>query len=1664
MNRLSKISVLAGSPLGSGLPFLRVLLAICLVIGGLPIAGVSTAFAAPAPIAHSQDLAAPGPLAPQTHQSSTTFLLPIQQDTYLDQNLPSTNLGALPWLLARTDSGSNSMRPVLRFDLAQIPDRSQVLSATARLFVTQASANPLSLHRVTADWAENTATWNSLATAYDPNVAGSLIPSSNIQYAGVDVTALVQNWVAGGVPNYGLMLIPDALDSETHYTAKEWGLSFQRPYLEVVIATESINLDAQKDTWINRDDDDQNYGVCASFDLDTSGGGDGNGHPLLQFDLSALPSQSNILSAQLQLTKIGGDTDEHEILVYPLTAAWDEGSGGCGGTTGEVSWKKRQPGTDWSDSGGDYDTSVAATTVTTHTQYTWDVLGLVNQWQTGSRPNYGVLLGTPDKGTDLYEFGSRENADPDLRPRLVIKYAATTGTIAGRVWDDVNRNSIQEGGEGGLAQVSMDLYPGVCGAAPAAPSQRVLTGADGAYWFTGLDDGTYCVRVDEDTLPSAFGTVDDKNPVDLSLALATNPAILGVNFAYATSLSPDRLTIGTYAPCTDYAWLQTLAAPYGATIATADTSACVFTFSVPAANLDALSAAAGAEIKSRYGRPDSQAHSTFVPNDPDYNNASIVYGPQQINAPVAWDTTLGDPNLILAVIDTGMDLTHPEFAGRIVPGYDFVNKDGDPTDDNGHGTHVAAIAAGAINNALGMAGMAGQVKIMPIKVLNATNVGWMSDVAAGITFAVDNGARVINLSLAATTESLAVRDAITYAVSKGVVVIAAAGNDNSSVARYPAFYDTVIAVGATTYTNDRWTLSNYGPNLDVMAPGALVWSAARGGGFQFMSGTSMAAPHTAGLAALLLSVNPNLTPAEIKSAMQKTATDMGAAGVDSLYGYGQINAGAALASIPPAVFDPPVTSLVATLVNDLNGNGLVDLGDTVRYRVVAANGNPAPLSGVVISGDLPGYITYVAGSTTLNGIPVLDSADINAPSPLEAGGLDIGSIPANNSNSVAFDVVVGSLPKGTYSLAVQVTVTTDSGSELLSTGTEVAGTLLRAQVDPLAAQAGDSLTYALTTDFVGNDLLQNVVITAPIPAGTTYAPGSANAGGSESGGMVTWDLGSNVAGVPNVINTRGGALAKTYRDDFGSAVTIDVHSGEIWAGNLGSENWSDAWANGPTPFKNVVVKNGNMIIKTNNQSGQETVYRNVNLSGATTGDVVVYLYENGLNSANQIKLQACTSSGGSCQDLGNLGAGTTGKLTFSLDAALAAITVGRIQFVQPVANTDADDSIMLSSLEVRTDSGKFSTYRDDFGSAATVDVHNGETWAGNLGSENWTNAWANGSTLFKSVVVDNGSMIIKTSNQAGQETVYRDINLSGAITGDVVVYVYENGLNSADQIKLQACTSSGGSCQDLGNLGAGTTGKLTFSLNAALAAITVGRIQFVQPVANTDADDSIILSSFEVRFDIDTGAKGIALSTAPTLVSAGSLITVTQVLTQSALPSLSGTVDVQIAASADDAEEMGPTGADNGGPGNSYLISTDLELVEDIEPITSGTQTVGMRFNGIGVPTGATITNATITFQAIAADSPNTNNNSASLTIQGQAADNPDAFTTVGNPNFRHLEPTAHLGIRGLGTGGVDSGHGLQHTGSHLHGPGDRQPVRLGQREQYGLYHHRHRLPLGGQL
>ncbi len=292
-------------------------------------------------------------------------------------------------------------------------------------------------------------------------------------------------------------------------------------------------------------------------------------------------------------------------------------------------------------------------------------------------------------------------------------------------------------------------------------------------------------------------------------------------------------------------------------------------------------------------------------NDPLYEYQSAL---ELIGAPAAWSVTTGSSNTVIAFLDTGLDLTHIEFSGRILPGYDFVNSDTDPSDDSwsGHGTLVTGIAVAAGRNHAGIAGLNWNAQIMPIKVLDSAGNGSYTNVAAGIIWAVDNGADVINLSLGGSAAPGAALDAaIAYAEAHGVVVVAAAGNGNTSL-YYPAQYASVIAVGAVDNNLERLSYSNYGPELDVVALGDNLVSTVPGGGYATAGGTSAAAPQVAALAALLLSLENTLSPGEITALITTTALDLGDPGFDVLYGAGLIQMDiAVLVLAPPQTVSAP---------------------------------------------------------------------------------------------------------------------------------------------------------------------------------------------------------------------------------------------------------------------------------------------------------------------------------------------------------------------------------------------------------------------------------------------------------------------------------------------------------------------------------------------------------------------------------------------------------------------------------------------------------------------------------------------------------------------------------------------------------------------------------------
>lgn len=358
----------------------------------------------------------------------------------------------------------------------------------------------------------------------------------------------------------------------------------------------------------------------------------------------------------------------------------------------------------------------------------------------------------------------------------------------------------------------------------------------------------------------------------------------------------------------------------------------------------------------------------FMPDDPLYpyqwhfDNTSTG----GINMPQAWEKSTGQ-GVIVAVVDTGVayetytnrfeqapDLANTTF----VPGWDFVNNDSHPNDDEGHGTHVTGTIAQSTNNGLGVAGIAYNAAIMPVKVLDKNGSGTSIQVGDGIRFAADNGADIINLSLGSSSPDPYIESSCQYAYDLGVTIIASSGNDGAAQVGYPgAFDDYVIAVGATRFDEQKAYYSNAGTSLDIVAPGGdinvdqnndtyadgvlqqtFAANQYKNFGYYFYQGTSMAAPHVSGVAALILASNPSFTPDQIRNTLQSSADDLGDPGWDTDFGWGLLNADAALPSVA-----------ISINTDGMVGLGILDTGDTSStssgdHEIISVDTGPADLS------------------------------------------------------------------------------------------------------------------------------------------------------------------------------------------------------------------------------------------------------------------------------------------------------------------------------------------------------------------------------------------------------------------------------------------------------------------------------------------------------------------------------------------------------------------------------------------------------------------------------------------------------------------------------------------------------------------------------------------------
>ena len=351
----------------------------------------------------------------------------------------------------------------------------------------------------------------------------------------------------------------------------------------------------------------------------------------------------------------------------------------------------------------------------------------------------------------------------------------------------------------------------------------------------------------------------------------------------------------------------------------------------------------------RFAEVDELVPIAATVNDPKFGNEWHL---PKISAPAAWDTSTGT-GVTIAILDTGVDGTHPDLTGQMVPGWNFYDNNSNTSDVHGHGTAVAGAAAARSNNAVGIASVAGGARIMPIRISDPNGLAYWSMVAQGLNWAANNGARVANISFVGVSASSTVQSAASYFRSKGGVVVVCAGNTGASDSTAPS--GVMLVVGATNESDQRSSFSTFGNFVDLSAPGSNILTTGRGGVYQTWNGTSFASPIVAATAALVIARRPDFTADQIEATLLLSATDLGAAGTDIYFGAGRVNAAAALqraastmtvdGTAPTVAIASPtggsVSGTVTVVVNASDNVGVTRVELRANGQVVAS-GTAAP--------------------------------------------------------------------------------------------------------------------------------------------------------------------------------------------------------------------------------------------------------------------------------------------------------------------------------------------------------------------------------------------------------------------------------------------------------------------------------------------------------------------------------------------------------------------------------------------------------------------------------------------------------------------------------------------------------------------------------------------------
>jgi thermitase len=435
--------------------------------------------------------------------------------------------------------------------------------------------------------------------------------------------------------------------------------------------------------------------------------------------------------------------------------------------------------------------------------------------------------------------------------------------------------------------------------------------------------------------------------------------------------------------------------------------------SVPESRAETVLAALSHNPNVEFAERDFIASSAFVPNDPYVQNGS-EWHLNKIQAPQAWDLATGRSTVIIAILDSGVKSDHPDLAARMLAGYNFVSNSNNTADDSGHGTAVAGAAAALGNNGIGVAGVGYGCSILPVKVLDASGYAAYSTIASGINYAANQGARVISISIAGSSSSSTLQNAVNYAWGKNCIIVAAAGNNGSPTAMYPAACANVMGISATEADDTKASFSNYGSHIAVAAPGNIIWTTQNDNTYPYGGwwGTSLATPVVAGLAGLVASANASLSNSQIVAIIKNNADDLGSAGFDTSFGWGRINARRAVAAAISGSDTVPPSTAIASPGSGNFLSGLVSVqvnsSDNIAVTRVECYANNIPLG---------------TNNTATAQFPWSTFASTNGTYQLQSRAYDAAG---NAGASVAVTVVVSNTPPSITSQPVSQTVSAGS--------------------------------------------------------------------------------------------------------------------------------------------------------------------------------------------------------------------------------------------------------------------------------------------------------------------------------------------------------------------------------------------------------------------------------------------------------------------------------------------------------------------------------------------------------------------------------------------------------------------------------------------------------------